>query len=176
MTDLGFGSFFPDFTFTLSADFKTNLLYAGICVLFTLIAFLNLKHNPKFHYQGMSSNLGFISLFALLLFIFATIYFGFKAWFSAPLDGYMDYFVFSGFLLAIALIFAANLILKHIFSYKMSIHDYLVNGIPIPFFLMGTVYSLDKGFSAIPAEIINGIILVFAAAFFLLLYLITQHE
>lgn len=144
------GSFLPDFTFTLSPDFKTNLLYAGIFLILTLIAALNRKYNPKFDSEGMSSNFAFISVLAFLLFPVITFVFLMKAWSSIPSDGYMGYFVFSSFLLVIALIFVANLILKRILDNEISHHDYFVNRIPILFFFTGTVYSFGKGVSAIP--------------------------
>ncbi len=170
------GSFLQDFTFTLSPDFKTNLLYAGIFLILALIAALNRKYNPKFDYEGMSSNFAFISLFALLLFFFATFFFVIKVWFSIPVDGYMDYFVLSGFFLVITLIFVAKLILHLKLSYETSHNAYLVNGIPILFCFIGTIYSFEEGVSAIPTWIKNGIFITFAGAILFIIYMSAPHE
>lgn len=142
------------------------LVLAGFVAVLAVLAGLNFLLNAECKIEGTSSNGCFISLFGLAIFVIMALISVSKAWFVIPPDGYMDYLRFASiwgifaFLCAVGL---ASLKLTHN-SFK---GDWLIFvGIDF-FFLMETIYSLQKTWDAMPDSLKLGIMVAIGIIFVL---------
>lgn len=143
------------------------LVLAGFVAVLAVLTGVNFILNAECKIEGTSSNGCFVSLFGLAIFVIVTLISVLKAWFVIPPDGYMDYLRFASiwglfaFLCAVGL---ASLKLTHN-SFK---GDWLIFvGIGF-FFLMETIYSLQKTWDAMPNSLKFGIMLSVALLVILL--------